>query len=140
MPSASHARTHPAGLTAVLAVVRLVMALFDRLFADIADLPENHPDRRLHARVVAELRRVEARILADMAHAARTPPTPIRPARSLPHTRTASKRPGASRRAACLTLSPQRTARAPPPCRSAPSSPPQTRALTRAHIDTITKQ
>ncbi len=69
MSSTRPASSHPTGLAAALAVVRLLMALLDRLFSDIADLPASHPDRRLHARVMAELTRVEARLLRDIAAA-----------------------------------------------------------------------
>ena len=84
MSSASPAPSHPAGLAATLAVVRLVIALVERLFADIADLPPNHPDRRLHARLVAHLARAEAQILADIAVAAHGATLP----RRAPHART----------------------------------------------------
>ncbi len=70
MSSAATQQTHPTGLAAALAVVRLVMALLETLFADAAALPASHPDRRLHERVMAELARAEARILAEMAQSA----------------------------------------------------------------------
>ncbi len=60
MSSARPAPRHQAGLAAALAVVRLVMALLDRLFADIADLPATHPDRQLHTKLMAHLARAEA--------------------------------------------------------------------------------
>ena len=57
---------HP-GLTAALAIVRLVMQLVEAIFADLGDLPDNHPDRRSHARLCRELQRAETRILAEIA-------------------------------------------------------------------------
>ena len=67
MSSAAPSKTQPSGHAAALAVVRLVMALLERLFADVADLPRTHPDRRAHDRQVAMLARTEARILAEIA-------------------------------------------------------------------------
>lgn len=68
------APTQPAGLAAALVVVRLVMALLEAWFAEVGDLPADHPDRRLHVRLMVELTRAEARILAGMDEAARTAP------------------------------------------------------------------
>lgn len=65
----SSAPTPPAGLAAALVVVRLVIALLERLFADVGDLPPDHPERRQFTRVLAELARVEARILGVIAAA-----------------------------------------------------------------------
>ncbi|MCX7382898.1 MAG: hypothetical protein NT133_16130 [Alphaproteobacteria bacterium] len=78
------APTQPAGLAAALVVVRLVMALLEAWFAEVGDLPADHPDRRLHVRLMVELTRAEARIRAGMDEAARTaPPRPTR-ARHVP--------------------------------------------------------
>ncbi|MCX7382256.1 MAG: hypothetical protein NT133_12730 [Alphaproteobacteria bacterium] len=74
MSLASPTPSHQTGLAAALAVVRLVMAVFDTLFGHFEDLPPAHPDRRLHARVLLELRRTEARLLAEIDAAARIAP------------------------------------------------------------------
>ena len=63
---ASQPHSRP-GLAAALAIVRLVMQFVEAIFADMGDLPERHPDRRCYDRLCRELRRAEARILADMA-------------------------------------------------------------------------
>ena len=65
----SSAPTPPAGLAVALVVVRLVIALLERLFADVGDLPADHPERQQFARVLAELARAEARILGVIAAA-----------------------------------------------------------------------
>ncbi len=108
MSSAASAPTHPAGLRAALVVVRLLLALFEVLFAESADLPENHPDRRLLARARAEMQRAEARILADLAKS----PTPLAaPARPTPPMRAPQALPPQPPR---IPSAIQPTARAPP--------------------------
>ena len=71
MSRAAPSAAHQAGLAAALVVVRLVLALLNTWLADLADLPSTHPDRRLHARLIAQLTRAEAQILADIAAEAR---------------------------------------------------------------------
>ena len=124
MSRAAPSAAHQAGLAAALVVVRLVLALLNTWLADLADLPPTHPDRRLHARLIAQLTRAEAQILADMAAEARIAPT--RPARAripprarlrtLPHPQTAPIAPG------------RRSARAPPQAKMAPASERKTAA------------
>ncbi len=128
MSSAASAPTHPAGLRAALVVVRLLLALFEVLFAESADLPENHPDRRLLARARAEMQRAEARILADLA---KTPAPLAAPARPTPPMRAPQ----------ALLSQPPRipsairpTARAPPQSRIFRPEPPRTRERFRAPI------
>ncbi len=138
MSSTRPASPQKAGLSAALVVVRLVMALLERLFADAADLPENHPDRRLLARARAELARAEARILANIAmsdRAAARAPNPPHAARA-PLIQTVAT---PARTATCPAGAIPRIARAPPMAHTSSdhpligTEPPLRRLLSRAH-------
>ncbi len=128
MSAASPASTHPTGLAAALAVVRLVMALLNTLFADIADLPPTHPDRRRHTRLMAALTRAEAQILADIDTAARPTP-PVRRARA-PHAITTPElRPRLARPTSPLSHPPRA-----PPAAEMPKTTAERRAETHVHF------
>ncbi len=124
MSPAAPTPSHPTGLAAALAVVRLVMALLESLFAGVGDLPADHPDRRLHARLMAVLARAEARILADLAavatlrHRARTMARAKRLARAAAVPAAAPVHAGPITAPAWLSAPFLRSVRAPPPRRS----------------------
>ncbi len=131
MSAARPASTHQTGLTAVLAVVRLVIALLNTLFADIADLPASHPDRVLHDRLMAHLLRTEARLLRDIAATPLAPPARTRtPRRATAHS-PATPKPRPARQARRLP----RPARAPPRRQTRA----QTGALLHAYLVTLSK-
>ncbi len=134
MTSPPPAPRHQAGLTAALAVVRLVMALLERLFADVADLPRTHPDRRAHDRLVAMLARTEARILAEIAATAQVEARPCRPecAHFTPQPMIAPRPSGATH-----PFRPAHASRAPPGLHLARHEGPLRRGFSRGYLVTL---
>ena len=67
MSSRPSAPNQAAALAAVLALVRMLIGFMEELEGTLAGLPQDHPERWSYAVAMVEMRRLETKLLADIA-------------------------------------------------------------------------